>query len=503
MEKKQNGNQMKRNIIIAAAALAVVAALVVILVLLPEPAEKTDPSASPSETIAPIETHYLVNEQFTKLDSITLYDADGAKVHTITTAGNADGSIEYSISPSREGWNYDTDTFRSTAVNASTLSALSLVAENPTDLSQYGLDKPTWKIVTSFDSGARKYELLVGAPTALNNSYYCSNGDGNVYAVGAYGIGTLTRDEMSYRTYAFFPSYYDQDAMEVNTDGAITFVRALDPSTGYDLQVRKIEEGEFESPATQMYMDAPIETFVSEDQAESKLIDVAVLITVNGIYIDDPTDEQLAECGLDNPKEVWLKNEDGDEVHYYIGNIVGNNAYVMVDGVDTVLTAEGVYSALFELKYTDIMFKMLLRDNVREVSRVEYDLPDGTHRTLELSYAEPTGDEVAGTVSGSLDGTPISSTNASRLYAATLGINIYEAYEKGSVTLPRTPAIKIEVTRNDGGTTTLELYAINERRYAVALDGEETGFYVHRDLVNVMINAFGYVDRGETIPRVQ
>lgn len=503
MEKKQNGNQMKRNIIIAAVALAVVAVLVVILVLLPEPAEKPDPSASPSESIQPIETHYLVNEQFTKLDSITLYDADGAKVHTITTASKDDGSIEYSIAPSREGWNYDTDTFRSTAVNASTLSALSLVAENPTDLSQYGLDKPTWKIVTSFDSGARKYELLVGAPTALNNSYYCANGDGNVYAVGAYGIGTLTRDEMSYRTYAFFPSYYDQDAMEVNTDGAITFVRALDPSTGYDLQVRKIEEGEFENPATQMYMDAPIETFVSEDQAENKLINVAVLITVNGIYIDDPTDEQLAECGLDNPKEVWLKNEDGDEVHYYIGNIVGSNAYVMVDGVDTVLTAEGVYTALFELKYTDIMFKMLLRDNVREVSRVEYDLPDGTHRTLELSYAEPTGDEVAGTVSGSLDGTPISSVNASRLYAATLGVNIYEAYEKGSITLPRTPTVKVEVVRNDGGTTSLELYAINERRYAVVLDGEETGFYVHRDLVNTMINAFGYVDRGETIPRVQ
>lgn len=503
MEKKQNGNQMKRNIIIAAVALAVVAVLVVILVLLPEPAEKPDPSASPSESIQPIETHYLVNEQFTKLDSITLYDADGAKVHTITTDSKDDGSIEYSIAPSREGWNYDTDTFRSTAVNASTLSALSLVAENPTDLSQYGLDKPTWKIVTSFDSGARKYELLVGAPTALNNSYYCSNGDGNVYAVGAYGIGTLTRDEMSYRTYAFFPSYYDQDAMEVNTDGAITFVRALDPSTDYDLQVRKIEEGEFENPATQMYMDAPIETFVSEDQAENKLINVAVLITVNGIYIDDPTDEQLAECGLDNPKEVWLKNEDGDEVHYYIGNIVGSNAYVMVDGVDTVLTAEGVYSALFELKYTDIMFKMLLRDNVREVSRVEYDLPDGTHRTLELSYAEPTGDEVAGTVSGSLDGTPISSVNASRLYAATLGVNIYEAYEKGSITLPHTPTVKVEVVRNDGGTTSLELYAINERRYAVALDGEETGFYVHRDLVNTMINAFGYVDRGETIPRVQ
>lgn len=502
MDKKQNGNQMKRNIIIAAVALVVVAALVLVLALLPDPSENPDASASPTETVAPIETHYLVNEQFTKLDSVTLYDEAGAKVHTITASGEG-SDISYSIAPSREGWNYDPDAFRSTAVNASTLSALSLVAENPTDLSQYGLDKPTWKIVSSFDSGARKYELLVGAPTALNNSYYCSNGDGNVYAVGAYGISTLTRNEMSYRTYAFFPSYYDQDSMEVVTDGAITFVRAADPSTGYDLQVRKVEEGEFENPATQMYMDAPIETFVSEDQAENRLINVAVLITVNGIYIDDPTDEQLAECGLDSPKEVWLKNDDGDEVHYFIGNIVGNNAYVMVEGVNTVLTAEGVYSALFELNYTDIMFKMLLRDSVRDVSRVEYDLPDGSHRTLELSYAEPTGDEVAGTVSGSLDGTPISSTNASRLYAATLGINIYEAYEKGSINLPRTPAIKIEVTRNDGTVNTLELYTVNERRYAVSLNGEEIGFYVHRDLVNTMINAFGYVDRGETIPRVQ
>lgn len=502
MEKKQNGNQMKRNIIIAAVALVVVAALVLVLVLLPEPSEKPDPSASPTETIAPIETHYLINEQFTKLDSITLYDADGAKVHTITVSGSG-ADIEYSISPSREGWNYDSEAFRSSAVNASTLSALSLVAENPTDLSQYGLDRPTWKIVSSFDSGARKYELKVGAPTALNNSYYCSNGDGNVYAVGAYGISTLTRSEMNYRTYEFFPSYYDQDSMEVVTDGAITYVRAVDPSAGYDLTVRKIDEGEFDNPATQMYMDSPIETFVSEDQAENRLINVAVLITVNGIYIDDPTDEQLAECGLDNPKEVWLKNDDGDEVHYYIGNIVGSNAYVMVEGVNTVLTAEGVYSALFELNYTDIMFKMLLRDNVREVSRVDYDLPDGTHRTLELSYAEPTGDEVAGTVSGSLDGTPISSVNASRLYAATLGVNIYEAYEKGSVTLPARPTVKVEVTRTDGAVNTLELYAVNERRYAVVLGGEETGFYVHRDLVNVMINAFGYVDRGETIPRVQ
>lgn len=502
MEKKQNGNLMKRNIIIAAVALAVVAALVLILALLPERTDDPDASASPTETLTPIETRYLTNEQFTKLDSITVYDASGAKVHTITAEGSGN-NIEYAITPAREGWNYDNDAFRSSAVNASTLSALSLVAENPTDLSQYGLDAPAWKIVTSFDSGARRYELLVGAPTALGNSYYCSNGDGNVYAVGAYGIGTLTRDEMSYRTYSFFPSYYDSSTAEVTTDGAITFVRAVDPSTGYDMQVRKVKDGEFASPATQMYMDSPIETFVSEDQAEKRLINVAVLITVNGIYIDDPTDAQLAECGLDKPKEVWLANKDGDEVHYYIGNIVGTNAYIMVEGVDTILTAEGVYSVLFDLNYTDIMFKMLLRDSVREVNKVEYDLPDGTHRTLELKYTEPTGDEAAGTVSGSLDGTPISSTNASRLYAATLGINIYEAYEKGSLTLPRTPALKIEVTRTDGAKNTLELYTVNERRYAVVLGGEETGFYVHRDLVNSLINAFGYVDRGETIPRVQ
>lgn len=502
MEKKQNGNQMKRNIIIAAIALVVVAALVLILALLPESTDDPDASASPTETLAPIETHYLVNEQFTKLDSITVYDANGDKVHTITVS-NTNGDMEFAISPAREGWNYDTEAFRSSAVNASTLSALSLVAENPTDLSQYGLDAPTWKIATSFDSGARKYELLVGAPTALNNSYYCSNGDGNVYAVGAYGIGTLTRDEMSYRTYSFFPNYYDSDSMEIVTDGAITFIRAVDPATGYDMQVRKVEEGEFENPGTQMYMDSPIKTFVSEDQAESRLINLAVQITINGVYIDDPTEEQLAECGLDNPKEVWIKNDDGDEVHYLIGNIVGSNAYAMVEGVDTILTAEGVYSSLFGLNYTDIMFKMLLRDNVREVSKVDYDLPDGTHRTLELSYAEATEEGSAGTVSGSLDGTPISSTNASRLYAATLSINIYEAYEKGSVNLPRTPALKIVVVRTDGETNTLELYAVNERRYAVVFGGEETGFYVHRDQVNSLINAFGYVDRGETIPRVQ
>ncbi len=502
MEKKQNGNQMKRNIIIAAIALVVVAVLVLILVLLPEPTDGPNASASPTETFAPIETHYLINEQFTKLDSITVYDANGDKVHTITSSVT-NSNVEYAISPSREGWSYDADAFRSTAVNASTLSALSLVAENPTDLSQYGLDAPTWKIATSFDSGSRKYELLVGAPTALGNSYYCSNGDGNVYAVGAYGIGTLTRDEMSYRTYSFFPDYYDSDSMEVVTDGAITFVRVLDPATGYDMQVRKVEDGEFANPATQMYMDSPIETFVSDDQAENRLINIAVLITINGVYIDDPTDEQLAECGLDAPKEVWIKNTDGDEVHYLIGNIVGSNAYVMVEGVDTILTAEGVYSSIFELSYTDIMFKMLLRDNVREVSRVDYDLLDGTHRTLELSYTESTEEGTAGTVSGSLDGTPMSSTNASRLYAATLGINIYEAYEKGSVNLPRTPALRIVVTRTDGETNTLELYTVNERRYAVVFGGEETGFYVHRDLVNSLINAFGYVDRGETIPRVQ
>ena len=182
---------MKKKLIIAAIVIALLAGITALVFLLPDSEANTDVSASPDASTAPVQTKYLINEKFSDLSYIRVYDADGTLINTVLPDGNGD----YTVEPKREGWNYDPDAVRASAINAATLSSLSTVAENPDDLSQYGLDAPVWRIEVRFGED-RDYTLKVGSPTALNNSYYCSVGDGNVYAVGAYSISQLTRREM-------------------------------------------------------------------------------------------------------------------------------------------------------------------------------------------------------------------------------------------------------------------------------------------------------------------
>ena len=486
---------MKKKLIIAAIVIALLAGITALVFLLPDSEANTDVSASPDASSAPVQTKYLINEKFSDLSYIRVYDADGTLINTVLPDGNGD----YTVEPKREGWNYDPDAVRASAINASTLSSLSTVAENPDDLSQYGLDAPAWRLEVRFGEG-RDYTLQVGAPTALNNSYYCSTGDGNVYAVGAYSISQLTRREMDYRTYEFFPDYFDTDQMTYETNGEITYVRAVDPATDYEMLVRAATEEERGELSSGFFMEEPFEGLCTDDAVENKLINVAVAITVNGIFIDDPTDEQLSEYGFDAPREVWLKNVGGDEVHYYIGKTVGSNAYVMVEGLDTILTAENVSDALFSVNYVDLLFKLLVTENVRDVAKVEFFTPEGEH-TLELSYEEPTEENKTGTVSGTVDGKAISSQNASRLFAHVIAVQVYEAYDPDEVTLPARPAYRFVVTRTNGETVTLELYELNSRRYAAFLDGEETGFAVHRDVLTKISDAFTILDEGGELPR--
>ncbi len=486
---------MKKKLIIAAVVIVLLAGLTALVFLLPDSGNDTEVSASPDVSLEPVTTKYLINEKFSDLSDIRVYDAEGTLISRIFPSGDNDFDVE----PKRKGWKYDEDAIRASAINVSTLSSLSTVAENPDDLAQYGLDAPAWRIEARFGED-RAYTLEVGSPTALNNSYYCSVGDGNVYAVGAYSVSQLTRREMDYRTYEFFPDYYDEEQLTYETNGEITYVRAVDPATDYEMLVRAATEEERGELSSGFFMEKPFEGLCNDDAVEQSLINVAVAIKINGIFIDDPTDAQLSEYGFDEPREVWLKNSGGDEVHYYIGQTVGTNAYVMVEGLDTILTAENVSDALFSVDYVDLLFKLFVTENVRDVEKVEFFTPEGEH-ILELSYEEPTEENKTGTVSGSVDGEPISSQNASRLFAHVIAVQVYEAYDPDEVTPASTPAYRFVVTRKDGKTVMLELHELNSRRYAAFLDGEETGFAVHRDVLTKISDAFDILREGGDLPR--
>ena len=494
---------MKKKLIIALIVIALLVGLTALVMLLPEKEPEPTATPTPDVSLEPDETAYLINEQFTKFTGLTVWNAEGEQINELRAGIDEDGEMFYEIVGAREGWDYSDDLMRSTAASLSTLAAMSVVADSMDDPAQYGLDEPQWTFEAVYGDD-RTYRIEVGAPTALANSYYCSNGDGRVYAVGAYSVSVITRSEMSYRAYSFFPDYYDTETLEYATNGAIVYVRAYDPASGYDMIIRKVEEGEFPvgKAMTDLYMESPIEAFCVDAQVEDYFINGAVAIKVNGIYLDDPTEEQLAECGFsENSPQVWIRNDDGQEVHYTIGTMLNGNAYVMVEGVNTILTAESVYDAIFKIDYTTLIFKMLVTSNISDVATVEFDMM-GDKNTLELDYEEPAEEGQSGTVFGSLNGEAISSKNASRIYARLLAVQVYEGYDEETASVSATSEYSIKITENDGTSTTLELRRINDRRYAAFIDGEATGYAVHVDPIKELAGAFDIVERGEELSRV-
>jgi|GEM_PF-877352 len=489
-------------LIITAAVAILLAAAWLILSLIPEnePPEVTPSAAPPREAI------YVVNEPDGYYNLLEMRIENIETKETVTVnAFDVEGQRTFEVKDATGGWVHSQDKMRSMAWNAVQISALAVVEESASDMAQYGLDKPAFKIKITFKDGdkTKSYNLEIGAPTAVGDSFYGRlAGEKKVYAVAKYSIQTLSQSELALRELHFFPSYMDEAEGKVVTNGAISYLRLTREKTGMDIELTRRTDKELagDMPAGTTYhqMTKPVISECNDQLVEEQLIAMAVSLQVQAVVVDAP--EDLTEYGFDDPIDIWLKNFDGEEVHYIVGYFdAAGNAYVMVEGIDSVMSASGFVPQLAEQNYVDYLFKLLWIHNITSIKSIRYDMK-GTGHLLDIKRNEKDaeGNDV---FEAQLDGRSVSETNAKRLFSRTLDMMISSDLDTPFSTAGKTAEYKFTIGMKDGTSHTLELYALNERQFAASVNGDKPQYYINVASVRNLAAAFDTIAKGEEIPR--
>lgn len=179
--------------LIAVAAAAVLLGGGVAVMKLTEPdeaAEKDDTAIAEEETVADIYSGDVNN-----LVSVEVKNSTGGYTVKRTAAATDETQAVFDIA-GLEGIARDDSLVSSFGQNASTLTPVMVVDENPSDLSNFGLDKPAAEVTLTFDgSDAQKVTLLVGNDTPGGDRYVKLKDLPAVYTASASFIKSYTYEE--------------------------------------------------------------------------------------------------------------------------------------------------------------------------------------------------------------------------------------------------------------------------------------------------------------------
>lgn len=142
-------------------------------------------------------------------------------------------SVWQAVQP--EGMNVNSSSIDTIAWNANTLKAEKLIEENPSNLAEFGLDKPT-KLTFSMKDGT-KYILHVGAKTPTGGAYYAkSANDTAVYTIGEYEAVRFLRTKLELLVTDLYDKEYAVDdftAIKFSRKSALIFDAYAEEATSW------------------------------------------------------------------------------------------------------------------------------------------------------------------------------------------------------------------------------------------------------------------------------
>ncbi len=497
---------LKPILICAAIILVVVLALLIFTLVIPDSNTVDEDSSTSSEspTISSNdETVYILDRNYEDLRSMEFLPAEGESFRVDVSLAE-DGSYNYEVTPAAKYFTYETSLFRSLMYTVSRVSAKGLVEENASDLEAYGLAEPWYTVRCSYADGSTT-ELYFGKQTVVDQNYYCKTADSNnVYIIGSYSVQLMTREELQYRDANLFTTYENEDIYE-----KIDWIR-LTKRDGTVIEVERDYEASHEdNVVSSLYvMHSPYKGSVNDDIFKQQVMDVVAPIKKVEILFDI-TESQFPEYGFDTPARLEMTDVTGDSLNLLIGDPCENEmyTYAMIDGTYTVLVVETACLSWTEVLPIELFIRVGWLYNITDVAQLDFrfkperftSLYDGLeeHYSISMTHGERVNDagNTVKTIDATLNGEPLSETNCRRLFVRMLNMRVIDFLPEGA-DLSAEPDAVFTVTLLDGSTATMELIPINDRDYAMVIDGEAE-FFIYQKNVNSLINglkenALGY-----------
>lgn len=500
-----------KTIIIAGIVLVVFVIASIVVINIPETSDSEVAEASSVETPSS-ETRYVINRDYDTLERFTIipterevsedtsyaYASEELDVKIIRETDEK-GNIAYSYdaSPDPGKFNYDSSKFRSMMYTLTSISAVKLVEEDAKDLSDYGLDEPTATVKTYYSDGS-EVDIIIGSMAPVDENYYCMTTESNtVYTIGSYVDSLLVRRPIEYRDITLFPAYTEDD---IYTN--INWVRVTEQD-GSAIEVI-LDEGldnEYNTESSQYVMLQPYQVSGNDTTIKQYILDVVSTLTLGSI-IEDITEDEYAQYGLDKPAKLEMTDISGNSVSLLIGKTCPNPdySYCMLEGTDTLITCTTSAFNWQGISYVQLMLRSVWTYNIEQLQSIDIRIDDEAYDIQVEHYIKQNanGNDADG-VTGTLNGQDISETNVRRLFIRCLYFRVIDNLTEDEKKEFKDADAYASITLNlEGESHTLDLIRMTDRKYAMRVDGEME-YYCYKKNITNLSDSLGYVLNGDEL----
>lgn len=346
----------------------------------------------------------------------------------------------------------------------SDLDTTKLIEENCTDLSKYGLDNP---ISVTCSDGYNDYGIQIGNLSPTGESYYIKSPDNNdVYTITASEGSAIhiTKDDLKNRL--IIDSYTSDVNKIIYSEGNTIVFNCQKDDTG----VWKLVE------PTIANMDTNIAKI-------SSIVDLLIRADVIDFITENPTEQELAEYGLDNPKyTIEIADSDEDNTIYLGNSPTDNVIYVQFADTKEVATFYMGEIGIIGTDVSQVLNDVVYNDKKTNITNITYEY---NNQTLDVGLTYNSDDR---TYTYTKNGTTVTNeddiSSLEILTDASLQISLYKMDLDATPT--GEPSFTITYTRNyEPNIYKLEFIPTDEDAtyYYVSMNGEYFGCIVRNRIL--------------------
>lgn len=394
------------------------------------------------------------------IKEITIEDQEGTFVFVREKVkeGDTEKDVWKVVKP--EGFKADESQVNSIAINFSYLNADRLIEEDASDLSKYGLDKPS--VTSAKMSDGKVYSIEIGDETPTKGGYYAKVKDsGKVYTISSYTGGKLKPGKNGLRLKALFsvkPEDINRFSME--RKGAAVFTAE--------------KKGEYDWDLTY-----PIQS-KADVGALSPMLEAVSQASVLDFIEESPSD--LGKYGLDKPNYVFEFETPAGKNKLFMGTEKekGSQIYAKLGDSNEVFTISLNAFKFIDKPLKEIMEVFAYIVNIQDVERITVEMDGRTvNCVLQTDPEDRDKDKFF------VDGKDVSGLeeNGSQLfrkyYQALIGVTLSEIEPEAQ------PSAPSEITftyylKKDPKVMKVEFVPKDERYYYVRRNGQYSGIVVEK-----------------------
>lgn len=335
-------------ILFSVIGLIVLGAVVLVLTL----TAPKDSEENPDQTTAATDDPALIlqPENMGEIKSIYVENSQGSYTVNIS---QKDGEKVYSLKGMEdlEKGVLDSSLFGTLEKNLTEMTARSVVEEKPTDIAQYGLDKPQAKATVTYENGT--FTIMVGnTVTTGSANYLMIEGKDIVYSYYTYSLNPV----MNYDTMSFV-STVAMPAISEGDDARLTKITVKRKDWAEPLILEALPELPEDSTSIQVFgytFTSPYNVYLDLNTGTDYLAALSGLSAERAIVLN-PTEEDYDKYGLSDPF-CEVDELVGDTIYrLYIGDAITEEVKDEETGVTTTKTV-GYYGYTNKAPYAIFRF---------------------------------------------------------------------------------------------------------------------------------------------------